>query len=78
MEKEGERDGGRNGEGGREGGRVGKRECWEGVERHTIHNIICTYTIMHVALQYTYTATNSRYTTSEAKCTEGNPSHLHS
>jgi len=34
--------------------------------------------IVHVALQYTYSATNSTYTTSEAKCTEGNPSHLHS
>ena len=63
-------------EGGRERGRVGKRECWEGVGRHTIHN--CTYMIVHVALQYIYTATNSTYTTSEAKCTEGNPSHLHS
>jgi len=61
-------------EGGRDEGRVGKRECGEGVGRHTIH--ICTYMIVHVALQYTYTATNSRYTTSEAKRTEGNPSHL--
>ena len=69
MEKEGEREGKRNGgggrtgwrkewrrsEGGREEERVGKRECGEGVGRHTIR--ICSYMIVHVALQYTYTLT---------------------
>ena len=52
------KEGDRNGEGGRKGGRkewrrregrreegrVGKRECGEGVGRHTIHN--CTYMIV--------------------------------
>ena len=66
MEKEGE--------GGREGGKEG---MW-GRGRKTHNTYLYLHDCVHVALQYTYTATNSTYTTSEAKCTEGNPSHLHS